>query len=215
MIDLRLGDCQDLIRDIPDKSIDLIFTDPPYPKEYLYLYEWLATVGSKKVKDTGFIAMYVGCYHLWDVMRLIGNNLDYFMELVIVGNGFGSMMWQRRVIGKHKSVLLFRPKGGIGMPRCNITSVFVGTGADKRYHAWGQDEASARYYIDCLKRKGDLVLDPFCGGGTTPAMCKVLERDCIAFEIDPATEGVARSRVGNQQMPLASEILSNASLEAS
>jgi DNA modification methylase len=99
------------------------------------------------------------------------------------------------------------------MPRCNITSVFVGTGADKRYHAWGQDEASARYYIDCLTKKGDLVLDPFCGGGTTVAMCKVLERECIAFELDPATAEIARERVDKQQMPLLTEFISNNSLE--
>ena len=30
MIDLRCGDCLDLMKDIPDKSIDLIITDPPY-----------------------------------------------------------------------------------------------------------------------------------------------------------------------------------------
>lgn len=201
-IQILTGDCRDLISGIPDRSVDLIFTDPPYLKEFLPLYEWLATEAVKKVKDTGFIAMYVGCYYLWDVMRLIGDKLDYFMELVIYGTGYGSMMWNRRVIGKHKSVLLFRPKGGIGMPRCNITSVFTGTGADKRFHAWGQDEASARYYIDCLTKRGDLVLDPFCGGGTTPAMCKVLGRDCISFEQDPKTADIARSRVQNQQMPM-------------
>lgn len=30
MIDLRCGDCMELIKDIPDKSIDMILTDPPY-----------------------------------------------------------------------------------------------------------------------------------------------------------------------------------------
>lgn len=30
MIDLRQGDCLELMKDIPDKSIDLIVTDPPY-----------------------------------------------------------------------------------------------------------------------------------------------------------------------------------------
>ena len=29
MIDLRQGDCLELMKDIPDKSIDLIVTDPP------------------------------------------------------------------------------------------------------------------------------------------------------------------------------------------
>ena len=30
MYDLRLGDCFKLLDNIPDKSIDLILTDPPY-----------------------------------------------------------------------------------------------------------------------------------------------------------------------------------------
>ena len=30
MVDLRCGDCLELMKDIPDKSIDLIVTDPPY-----------------------------------------------------------------------------------------------------------------------------------------------------------------------------------------
>lgn len=34
MIDLRQGDCLELMKDIPDKSIDLIVTDPPYLIKY-------------------------------------------------------------------------------------------------------------------------------------------------------------------------------------
>ena len=30
MIDLRLGDCLEVMKSIPDKSIDLCLTDPPY-----------------------------------------------------------------------------------------------------------------------------------------------------------------------------------------
>lgn len=30
MIDLRLGDCLEIMKSIPDKSIDLVLTDPPY-----------------------------------------------------------------------------------------------------------------------------------------------------------------------------------------
>ncbi|MFA5379453.1 MAG: DNA methyltransferase [Dehalococcoidia bacterium] len=202
MIDIREGDCRELIESIPDNSVDLIFTDPPYLKEYLHLYEWLAKDAIKKLKPTGFLAMYVGCYHLISVVNLVNSYLDYFMELIIFGGGYGSMLWQRRVISRHKSILLFRPKDGTGMPRCNIVSVFSGSGSDKRFHAWGQDEASARYYIDCLTKQGDMVLDPFCGGGTTAAMCKVLARDCITFEVDLDTAKVARDRVINQQMPI-------------
>ena len=32
MIDLRQGDCLELLKDIPDNSIDVIITSPPYNK---------------------------------------------------------------------------------------------------------------------------------------------------------------------------------------
>ena len=208
MIEIVHGDAREVINQLEDKSVDLIFTDPPYPKEYLYLYEWLARDAALKVKETGFIAAYVGCYHLAEVMDLMNPHLEYFMELIVYGSGYGSMMWNRRVIGKHKSILLYRPRGGTGVPRCNITSVFNGTGADKHFHAWGQDEASARYYIDCLTKQGDLVYDPFVGGGTTPAMCKVLDRNFFGSEIGPEACEIARARVEQQQMPLSHEMMS-------
>lgn len=30
MIDLRLGDCLEVMKTIPDNSVDLVLTDPPY-----------------------------------------------------------------------------------------------------------------------------------------------------------------------------------------
>jgi hypothetical protein len=208
MIKIDHGDARNLIHQIDDESIDLIFTDPPYSKEYLPLYEWLARDASRKLKRGGFLAAYIGCSHLAEVMDMMNPYLEYFMELVIFGSGYGSMILQRRVIAKHKSIILYRPKGGNGEPRCNITSVFTGTGADKRFHAWGQDETSARYYIDCLTRKGDLVYDPFVGGGTTPAMCKVLGRNFIGSEINGDNFLIAINRVTQQQMPLDNDVIS-------
>ena len=34
MIDLKQGDCLELMKDIPDKSVDMILTDPPYGIDY-------------------------------------------------------------------------------------------------------------------------------------------------------------------------------------
>jgi DNA modification methylase len=203
MIDqIITGDCRELSKEIPDGSIDLIFTDPPYPKEFLYLYDWLANEAPRVLKPDGFMAVYVGIYHLADVIKLIGDKMEFFMELVLFGSGYGAMIWNRRTIGRHKSILLYRPNGGVSIPRCNIVSLFNGSGADKRFHVWGQDETSARYYIDCLSKVGDLVLDPFCGGGTTPSICRILKRHYISFEIIGETADIARARVANQQMPI-------------
>ena len=49
---------------LPDESIDLIFTDPPYAKKSLYLYEWLANESMRLLKPGGFVlAMCGGNYN--------------------------------------------------------------------------------------------------------------------------------------------------------
>ena len=44
------GDAKFLAKDIPDESVDLIFTDLPYPKEYLYCFRDLAEFSSRILK---------------------------------------------------------------------------------------------------------------------------------------------------------------------
>ena len=43
--------------------------------------------------------------------------------------------------------------------------------------------------------KGDLVLDPFAGVGTCPAVCKKHGRDFIGFELQPELVGIAEARL--------------------
>ena len=43
--------------------------------------------------------------------------------------------------------------------------------------------------------KGDLVMDPFCGTGTCPIVCKKNNRNFIAFELDPAFVRLANERI--------------------
>lgn len=54
-------------------------------------------------------------------------------------------------------------------------------------------------------KKGDIVLDPFCGVGTCPAICKLYGRKYIAFEInkDYITKAEQRlANIGGEQLSL-------------
>ena len=65
MINLKYGDCLELMKDIPDKSIDMILTDPPYKfrkednggggmlKNRKYDKEIITKLGSKNKLDCG------------------------------------------------------------------------------------------------------------------------------------------------------------------
>ena len=56
---MKQGDFRDVSKDIPDNSVDLIFTDPPYSKEYLPLYEELAKLAIRILKPGGSLVFYV------------------------------------------------------------------------------------------------------------------------------------------------------------
>jgi site-specific DNA-methyltransferase (adenine-specific) len=196
-----LGDCRELAQQIPDSSIDLIFTDPPYVKKFMYLYDWLSDETQRILKPDGFLLTYVGPYWKDVVMAKMSRNWQYYFDFILLNSGNSSVIWTRKVISRHKSIVAYRKPEDTGAhPRKNVLSFWVGSGRDKRFHTWGQDESSARYYIDCFSKRGDLIFDPFCGGGTTPAVCKIIGRNFITCDVDPVAVETARARVSNSQM---------------
>jgi DNA modification methylase len=193
------GDARELGKAIPDNSIDLIFTDPPYLKEYLYLYEWLAEFSARVLKPGGFCLAMCGGSYLNQIFRMMDKHLTFFWKYEIVLQGWATgIVWTKSfpktTITVRSKPLLAYSKGD-NTPRTSTVSSFNGTGGDKRYHVWGQDEASTRYYVDCFSDVGQIVLDPFCGGGTTPAMARLLNRHWLAFEKDKKAASTARERV--------------------
>lgn len=199
------GDARELVKAIPDESIDLIFTDPPYLKKYLYLYKWL---GEQKriVKPSGFMMSYCGGYWKPNIMKQFEIGFDYFWDYTLGMPGDNSLIWPRRTIARAKSILCYRPRGGKGMPRYNVLDLWIGSAQDKRFHSWQQEESAARYYIESFTSTDDIVFDPFAGSGTTLAMASITGRRYLAFEIDPDVAGIARNRVLNTQPILPFEL---------
>lgn len=195
MINLYKGDCRKLAEGlIKPMSVDLIFTDPPYPKEYLYCYRWLAKEAARVLKPSGFLIVYTGTYYKDKVMRYFEKQLQYFYDFVLI-HGDTSILWPRKIVSGYKSLLCYTLKGENPLPRCNVLGKFTSSKQDKRFHAWGQSEIEARYYIDCFTRDGDLIVDYFLGGGTTAEVCKRINRNFIGMEKDAETFKLARARL--------------------
>ncbi len=192
------GDARELAQGIPDESIDLIFTDPPYPKEYLPLYGWLAETAARVLKPDGFMLTYCGNIYKDSIFAMTMPHLSYFWDYQTV-DGLATPVWPRRTIAKAKSILAWRKKESKSLPRTNVLGLWTGTGSDKRFHKWGQDESTARYFIDCFLPQDGVVWEPFTGGGTTAAVCQVWGWKYLAFEIDANTADIARRRVAQAQ----------------
>jgi len=56
-------------------------------------------------------------------------------------------------------------------------------------------DALLRRIISAHSEEGDLVLDPFCGSGTTPAMACELKRRCVGIDKNPLALSISRERM--------------------
>jgi site-specific DNA-methyltransferase (adenine-specific) len=66
----------------------------------------------------------------------------------------------------------------------------------KEHHATFTQEMCV-YFCEYFTKKGDTVLDPFMGTGTTGDACKELGRNFIGIEIDPTYFKIAEQRINN------------------
>ncbi|MGH2479363.1 MAG: DNA-methyltransferase [Ktedonobacteraceae bacterium] len=196
---ISTGDALELSKAIPDESIDLVFCDPPYLKRHIEagVYSWLAREAARVLKPGGFCLAYTGSEWLPIVLRQMQDTLTFFWLCILRRSGSAGYDYN------HKAIVRYTPIVACVKGKSKPPSAFLdcadGSGADKRFHIWGQDERTASYYIDCFSRPDDLVLDPFCGGGTVPYVCTQIQRRFIAFEIDPRSADVARKRLETVQ----------------
>lgn len=90
--------------------------------------------------------------------------------------------------------------------RWNIWEINTGFGysASDNYayeHAAIFPEQLARDHIISWSNEGDIVLDPFCGSGTTPKMAKLFKRHYIGIEISEDYVTLSKKRVLATDVP--------------
>lgn len=100
-----------------------------------------------------------------------------------------------------------RTSAGIGVSGRGTTRTIQRKPFGKRTNIWRVDpqrgsnhpapypEKLAHDHIVSWSNKGEIILDPFMGSGTTGAVCKRLERKFIGIEIDKAYFEIARRRI--------------------
>lgn len=192
------GDARVLAKAIPDNSVALIFTDPVY--QNIDDYRWLAETAARVLKDGGMVLAQVGSEFRYDAETAMMPYLTPLPLLAEVYHMAFRRMWKYRVMQGWKPYLWFYKgesrNGGFVFDR------FHSRGADKRFHRWGDSTYFATTYINALTSPNDAIVDFFTGSGMIPAVCKILNRNYLAFEIDPATAELARQRIANTQSPL-------------
>ena len=190
------GDASTLLEILDDDSVDLFFSDPPYGKNSLDNYSQLADLAAKKLRPGGLCLAYTGHFALPDVINIFSDRLEYWWIFAIRFSGSSCAIFPRKIQNSWRPVLAFC-KPPAPTPIDWLSDILAGGGREKDHHEWQQAESEAEYLIRKLTSPGDLVVDPFCGGGTIPVATKKLGRKWLGTEIDSKTAAIARKRLAD------------------
>lgn len=192
--EIILGDFREKANQIPNNSVDLIFTDPPYDRAAIKLFDGLGEFAAKKLRPGGSLIFYLGQIQLPSAMEILSKHLRYWWCCSCYHSGPSLLRMNEYGIVNGWKPMLWFVKETRGDKETFINDVATGT-KEKSHHEWQQSESEALYFIEKLTKPGDLVVDPFCGGGTTPAVCEKVNRKWLAFEIDSANYARSCERI--------------------
>ena len=189
------GDCLDLMREIPDKSVDLVLTDPPYgigASTASFMRCGQQHGAAKAVSGLNYDPAE------WDVstppdgtfeeIRRVSRN-----QIVFGGNYFAlppSSCW----------LVWDKDNGSNGYADCELAWTSFKTAVRKfkwrwqgmlqedmrhkeeRFHPTQKPVPLFVWILERYSKPGDLVLDPFLGSGTTAIACLRTGRHFIGIE---------------------------------
>lgn len=209
------GDCLDILRALPDGCVDAVITDPPYGISYQSAWRidksqwkpkianddapfvWWLFDAARVLKEGGGLI----CFCRWDVQEAFRLSIGWaglkVRAQVIwdrVGHGAGDPAVSPAPC---HDVIWYATKGRREFqgkrPKSVVRSLRL-CGKVLR-HPNEKPEDLMSQLINSYAGKGELILDPFGGSGTTGVAAALEGRRCILIEKEPAYAEICRKRI--------------------
>jgi DNA modification methylase len=181
------GDCLKVMPTLDRGDIAAVVTDPPYGVDFRkegwdsFIPDWLG-IARNVAPLVGFTTAPTT---LWDYPRP-----DW------VSCWYREAAQSRTVYGSFNH---WTPVVIYGRPYFKVDSIklhaIVNSSPKDLGHPSPKPIAFMRWMVENFSRPGDLILDPFCGSGTTGVACVQTGRRFIGIEIDEGYATIARDRI--------------------
>lgn len=218
MIEIKQGDCLELMKEINNESIDLIVTDPPYLMNYKtnHRKDKKHDFCTEIKNDDNFeiIELYIKeCYRILKKDSAIymfcnSNKIDYFKQM-IEKYGFkikNIIVWVKNnwsagdlkaQYGKQYEFIIYANKGRKKINGKRLTDVwfFDRVSGKKQVHQNQKPIELLQQAIEKSSNENDTIFDGFMGSGSTGVACINTNRNFIGFELDENYFNIAKERL--------------------
>ena len=214
-IDLRQGDCLEVMKDIPDGSVDLVLTDPPYGIGYQSQRKedkasWFPKILNDKKPFTSFMPEIkriirasgaVMVFTRWDVQQefidaMIENGMKPKNVLIWdkVAHGMGDL---KRAYGSRYESVIYWANDDFRFNGKRPTDIFQyqRVSANKLLHPNEKPVGLLERMVMQTTANGATVLDCFMGSGSTGVACVNTGRNFIGIELDENYFEIAKKRI--------------------
>lgn len=188
------GDCTRIMEAFDDEAVDFILTDPPYLVRYRDRTgrkvanddngRWLRPAFREMhrvLKDGGYCVSFYG----WAKIGLFAAAWEAAGFRIV-----GHLVFRKRYASsarflrcQHEQAYLLA-KGTPRPPARPIPDVLEFPYTANRLHPTQKPIEALAPVIEAFTKPGDLVLDPFCGSGSTLAAAQQLGRDWTGIELE-------------------------------
>lgn len=182
---IHLGDCLEFMKQLPDKSIDLVLTDPPYGIGASVGFGRSQRISSKIIKKDSWDNE-IPSSEIFNEINRISTN-----QIIWGGNYFPLpvtrcfYVWDKLNAGRDFADCEMAWTNYDKVARMYQLRVANADGVGERFHP---TQKPLRLFKWCLQQSGlekGTVLDCFSGSGTTALACHDLGLDFICIEKDP------------------------------
>jgi DNA modification methylase len=203
--------CLDISKQMPDNSVDLVITDPPYgvrkkekwdDKIYFLnsIENWLKEY--YRVSKLGVI-WFCADIMIPEIMRITSKNNIVFHRLLIWNKPSGSQYTgaiRNKIWYSIEPILVFLKNENLtkikNIQNYSYASFDARTIPQKKYnHPTVKPTNLMEWLIKHYSEEGHIILDPFMGSGTTGVACKNLNRNFIGIELNPEYCEIAKQRI--------------------
>ena len=201
-------DIDDFGYQLPAHSVDIIFTDPPYGREWLDVYDDLSTFAAGVLRPEGILICLTGHAHLPSIIERLSDNpeLRYLWTgAYVFGGKTLTQPASHQVLLQvgWKPILLYGRQAYRGSWFANAPDLVMAPppelGDDRKLrHKWGQQLPGMAAILKQFTRDfqpGALVVDPFCGSGTNGIAALDLGFRFKGADVDADVCAVARGYI--------------------
>ena len=204
---IHCADCLEFMKGIPDKSVDLILTDPPWAlgkkiydtEKEMFTFKSIMPDLERVLKDGNHFLCDTGYTELFKTNLIIEPYLIFRQPIILYCN---NQIGHHSFAGwNHFRMILWYCKNKLTKPIKRYRDVIEFPMKSTKKEGWSFPNPKSVYsykkLIEMFSNQGDIVLDSFLGSGTTAIACKSLGRRYIGIEINPEYCEIARKRVNN------------------